>query len=181
MTLYINCCAREESRTNRLARALLESLGGEYQELNLYKEDIKPLTGEALEMRNELLAAGSFDAPEFHYARQFAKADRIVIAAPYWDLSFPSILKVYIENIYVTGIVSRYGADGRPEGLCKADKLYYVTTAGGPYEPRYSFEYIRELATVYLGIGEAELVMAQMLDVEGCCAEEIIGGKIAEL
>ena len=45
---------------------------------------------------------------EISYAKQFAGADTIVIAAPFWDLSFPAILKTYIENIYVTGIVSRY-------------------------------------------------------------------------
>ncbi len=30
----------------------------------------------------------------FLYAKDFAESDIIVIAAPYWDLSFPSILKV---------------------------------------------------------------------------------------
>ena len=32
MTLYINCCPRINSRTDRLARALLKKLG-EYEEL----------------------------------------------------------------------------------------------------------------------------------------------------
>ena len=35
MTLYINCCPRRESRTDRLARALLAKLG-DYEELRLY-------------------------------------------------------------------------------------------------------------------------------------------------
>ena len=48
-----------------------------------------------------------------HYCKSLA--DTIVIAAPFWDFSFPAALKIYIENIYVTGIVSRYGSDGRPE------------------------------------------------------------------
>ena len=48
----------------------------------------------------------------FRYARQFAAADKIVIAAPLWDLSFPAQLKVYLENIYVTGIVTKYSDAG---------------------------------------------------------------------
>lgn len=36
MILYINCCARRDSRTDRLARALLEKLG-DYEELRLYE------------------------------------------------------------------------------------------------------------------------------------------------
>ena len=38
MTLYINCCVREESRTNRLANAVLKKLGNEYTELKLYEK-----------------------------------------------------------------------------------------------------------------------------------------------
>lgn len=87
----------------------------------------------------------------FRYAKQFAYADTIIIAAPYWDLSFPSMLKVYIENIYVTGIVSKYGKDGVPIGLCKASELTYVTTAGGPYNPDFSYGYIREMSTAFWG------------------------------
>ena len=40
----------------------------------------------------------------FDYAKDFAKADTIVIAAPFWDLSFPASLKCYIEAINILGI-----------------------------------------------------------------------------
>ena len=106
MTLFINCCPRGESRTEKLARALLKALG-EY---------------------DALLAEKKYDDEMFRYARQFAAADRIVIAAPLWDLSFPAQLKVYLENIYVTGIVTKYSEAGEPVGLCRASELYYVTT-----------------------------------------------------
>ena len=98
MILYVNCCVRSESRTDRLARALLEKLG-EYTELYLPSEDILPLTEKMLIKRTSLLENGQFDDPIFHYAKQFAAADKIVISAPFWDGSFPSLLKVYIENI----------------------------------------------------------------------------------
>lgn len=42
MTLYINCCTRQDSRTDRLARALLASLG-DHEELRLYDEPLRPL------------------------------------------------------------------------------------------------------------------------------------------
>lgn len=166
MILFINACAREESRTERLASKLLEKLGS-YEETDLYAADLHPLTEERLAARTALIAAENYDDPMFDFAKKFASADTIVIAAPYWDLSFPSILKVYLENIYVTGIVSRYGSDGRPVGLCKATKLYYVTTAGGPYNPDYSYNYLREMAVNCFGIPETELIKAEMLDVDG--------------
>lgn len=179
--LYINSCVRDESRTNKIAQALLQKLGGEYEELNLEEEELTPLSKTTLEYRTELIDKGDYSSPIFRYAKQFAKADIIVIAAPFWDLSFPAALKTYIENIYVTGIVSRYGTDGKPVGMCKAEKLYYVTTAGGPYIPDYSFGYIKDLAVNYLGIKEAMLIKAEMLDIDGFSAENIIKHVIDSL
>lgn len=178
MTLYINCCARDCSRTERLAQAVLKKLGEKYTELRLYDTHIEPLDGARLERRTALLEKGDLSDPMFDLAKQFAAADTIVISAPYWDLSFPSKLKVYIENIYVTGIVTEYGDDGRPRGLCRAKKLYYVTSAGGPYEPEFSYGYIESLAKNYFGIPETELVMAEMLDIVGNDPEAILGAEI---
>ena len=171
--LHINCCPRKESRTKRLADALLKKLGN-YEELKLYQEKILPLNEERLEHRTALIEKGFFDDECFKYARQFADADIIVISAPFWDLSFPAILKVYIENIYITGIVSRYSDDGRPLGLCKAKKLYFVTTAGGPFDERFGYDYIKALALEYFGIKEVALIKAEMLDIDGNDSEAIL-------
>ena len=76
---------------------------------------------------------------------------------------------------------SEYGADGTPRGLCRARKLYYVTTAGGPYLPDFSYDCIRTLATGCFGIPETELIKAEMLDVEGYDAEELIREAIEKL
>ena len=178
MTLYINCCAREESRTNRLARAVLQKLGGDFTELKLYEANLKPLDRDTMNKRTALIERGDYSDPMFDYAKQFASADTIVIAAPYWDLSFPATLKIYIENIYVTGIVSAYDESGMPVGLCKAKELYYVTTAGGPYDPAYSYGYVESLAKSFFGIPVTHLVKAEMLDIVGNDAEEILRRKI---
>ena len=178
MTLYINCCVREESRTERLAKAVLRKLAGEFTELNLYEENLKPLDRDTLNKRTALIEQGDYSDPMFDYAKQFADADTIVIAAPYWDLSFPAMLKTYIENIYITGIVSAYDESGMPVGLCKAKELYYVTTAGGPYDPTYSYGYIESLAKSFFGIPTTHLVKAEMLDIVGNKAEEILNREI---
>ena len=178
MTLYIHCCVREESRTERLAKAVLRKLAGEFTELNLYEENLKPLDRDTLNKRTALIEQGDYSDPMFDYAKQFADADTIVIAAPYWDLSFPALLKTYIENIYITGIVSAYDESGMPVGLCKAKELYYVTTAGGPYDPTYSYGYIESLAKSFFGIPTTHLVKAEMLDIVGNKAEEILNREI---
>ncbi len=179
MILYINSCVRRDSRTNRIAKALLDKMGA-YTELFLPTEDIHPLTAETLTKRDALLAAGQLDDPMLRYARQFAQADKIVVAAPFWDGSFPSLLKAYIENIYAVGIVTVYGADGVPQGLCKADELIYVTTAGGQFIPDFSYAYIKALAESCFGIKQTRLIKAEMLDIIGTDAEKIVAQAIKE-
>ena len=180
MILYINCCVRKESRTDRLARAILDKMG-DYTELYLPDEDLKPLSKEALEKRTRLLEERRFDDTMLRYARQFAEADKIVISAPFWDGSFPSLLKIYIENIYAVGIVSSYSPQGIPIGLCKADELVYVTTAGGQFFSDYSYDYIKALPVNCFGIKETRLVKAEMLDIEGMDAENILADAIMNI
>ena len=173
MVLFVNCCPRDNSRTELLAKKLLDTLGG-YEEVNPEKEGLVPIDNERLNYRTMLLEKGDLSDEIFKYAKQFAAADTIVIAAPFWDLSFPSILKIYIENIYVTGIVSEYDENGTPKGLCKAKKLYYVTTAGGAFDGRFSFDYLKELGESYFGIKETVLINAEMLDIIGNDPEKIL-------
>ena len=126
-TLFINACVRENSRTLVLARNILKDIPGEIIEVDLNQETIAPLNRELLEKRESLLRDGNKNDPMFYYARQFAEADEIVIAAPFWDLSFPALLKTYIERITVSGITFQYIGD-TPYGLCKAKRLTCITT-----------------------------------------------------
>lgn len=178
--LYVNSCIREESRTDRLARVLLKRLG-DYSEVTLESLDIKSLDRKGLDKRTKLLNEGKLDDETFMLAKQFADADIIVISAPFWDNSFPSVLKTYIENIYIIGLVTSYDEKGMPIGLCKAEKLYYVTTAGGSYEKEYSYEYIKRLATCRFGIKDTELIYAENLDIVGNDPEEILDKAIHEV
>ena len=166
--LYVNACAREGSRTNELAQHLLKGLDGCIECVNLYEEKIEPLNAVMLSKRDELLKEGKTDDEFFSLARQFASADTIVIAAPYWDLLFPAVLRIYLENITVGSIAFRYSEKGIPVGLCKADKLYYVTTSGGFIgENNFGFDYVRAIATGFFGIGDVKFFSAEGLDIYG--------------
>ena len=143
--------------------------------------ELQSLSEERLNRRTGLIEQADYTDAMFDPARQFRQADEIVVAAPYWDLSFPAILKLYLENIYVTGLVSEYTEAGRPHGLCRAGKLWYVTTAGGPYLPDFSYGYLQTLATEYFGIPETELICAEMLDVEGYDADNLVAQLIGQI
>ena len=174
-TLFINACVRPNSRTYDLASAVLKHLSGEVNEINLEQEKILPLTSSALAARDSLLRSGHLDAPSLKYAKQFASADQIVIAAPYWDLSFPASLKAFLEAVTATGITFRYSAQGFPEGLCKAKRLIYVTTAGGPIlEYNLGFDYVKALSQLYYGIPQILCLKAENLDIIGADVNAIL-------
>ena len=175
MLLFINACPRADSRTKRLADCLLSALGGRVTELRLADVSFPAVDEAFLHERDRLLSAQEFDHPMFALARQFAAADELVIAAPYWDLSFPAALKAYLEQINVVGLTFRYTPEGVPEGLCRAKRLWYVTTAGGDFCPeQFGFGYVEALAKSFYGIGDVALVKATGVDLVGAPVEEIL-------
>ena len=103
------CVRREESRTKKLLEAALDTVRKEHPDwnleiLNLMDLDLMYWKTETLKERDELLAKKEYDAPVFKYGNQFREADGVIVAAPFWDLSIPAVLKVYIENISAEGI-----------------------------------------------------------------------------
>ena len=182
MLLFVNACARGDSRTKKLADYLLSNTKQKIEEVSL--SDTKfPIVDESfLNKRNSLILQGEFDNPMFSLARQFARADIIVIAAPFWDLSFPAALKQYFEQINVVGVTFRYSEDGVPTGLCKASKLYYITTAGGLYVPEeYGFGYVKAMAESFYGINEVKLFKAVGLDIVGADETKILQNCFDEI
>ena len=158
-----------------LAEKLLKMLDKPYEEIRLEDISFPIVNEEFLNKRDQLIAGGDFQDPMFDLARQFSEAETIVIAAPYWDLSFPAMLKQYLEQINVVGITFRYSEEGVPTGLCRADKLLYVTTAGGPYVPEmFGFGYVQALAHNYYGIQDVKKIEAVGLDIDGADAGAIM-------
>ena len=173
--LYINACCKAESRTNELACHLLDIINDDIENVNLYDENISPINAQLLSKRDSLVKDDRTDDEFLSLAKQFASADTIVIAAPYWDLMFPSILKVYLENITVCGITFRYSEKGIPQSLCKAKNLYYVTTAGGFIkENNFGFDYVNALAKAFFGIENVRFFSAEGLDIVGADVSQIM-------
>ena len=182
-TLFVDACARKESRTRKLAEYLLSFLDGEVEKADLYRQGAFPLDENALIQREQCMACGQCEGQSIAYARQFAEADQIVIAAPHWDLSFPAILKAYIENINVIGLTFAYDDQGNPFGLCKAKKLYYIATAGGKIleNDRYGFDYVQALCRRFYGIPETKAFYAECLDIVGQDPQKILEGTEKEI
>ena len=190
--LFVNSCLNQESsRTQRLADAVLDKMleeaaaageSAQVEELSLVDAGIEGLSEETLALRSEKAAEKDFSHELFAPARQFREADEVVIAAPYWDLSFPAMLKSYIEQLCVNGLTFSYSEEGIPVGHCLAKRLTYVTTAGG-YLGEYNmgYDYVAAVCKLYFGIGESRCISAEGLDIWGNDAEAILADAIAAL
>lgn len=162
--IFIDACMRAGSRTKRIARPIIEELRKRYsvETVDLTK-NIYPVTDNyTLEDRNQ----GVFPTEHVDLAKRIAAADRIVIAAPFWDMSFPSALKVFFENMSLFGITFDTN-DKECYGLCKAEKVMYITSrgmnisTGDPLEQ--ATPYIKALSHLW-GWGELTVVAAQNMD-----------------
>ena len=170
--LFIDSTVRPQniSRTYKLAQKVLE----ENVKTGLYEtetvrlldneEKLLPLNYKRLEERTALVQKKAYDNSLFSFARQFADADLIVIAAPFWDMSFPAVLKCYFEQVSVSGVTFYYNEKNEAVGLCKAKKIIYVTTAGGKRYYNGGFEYVKGLCENLFGIKSFEEVYEENLD-----------------
>lgn len=195
--LFVNACVRgARSRTLTLARAFLARYAETHPqdhitERDLMEQRLQPQYPEILDERDALWKAGRLDAPMFEPARQFAAADKLVLAAPFWDLSFPAVLRIYLERISVCNITFGYDGEGRSLGLAKAEKLLFITTRGGNFSaPETAWmelgaRHLEALCAMY-GIPRFELLCAESLDDVRCDSADLLaramdrGRRLAE-
>ena len=165
--LFVNACVRSTSRTERLARSFLDGLQEEYtiKECKLETLSLLPFNEDMLRQRDLDVAAEKFTDSKYALAHEFAEADRIVIAAPYWDCLFPASLKLYLEHICVCGITFAYTEEGALQKRCRADRMICISTSGGYLPQPSSAElYIRELGKLF-SIEQTSFYVAEALDI----------------
>ena len=161
---YIDSCLRYGSNTKKIADALLDRLSERYEveTVKLSDYDFPVVKNGILNDRNNGIVPEEY----VNIARKIAAADRLVISAPFWDMSFPSALKVFIENMSLFNVTF---ASNEKEcyGLCKAEKVLYITTRGMNINTGDDMEqatpYIKAIGKLW-GLGELNVVSAQNMD-----------------
>lgn len=170
--LYIKANIKPEgqSRTFQVSDTFIEEYKKQHSEdeiitLDLYKEDIDFLRPEDLGVLFGPKTEESKQHPHLKYAYQFVEADKYIVATPMWNLSFPAILKAYLDYVSVSGITFQYTANG-PVGLCKDKKALYIVARGGAYENTPVEMGERYLRTIFgfFGITDMETIALENLD-----------------
>lgn len=180
------CVRRKESRTKQMMDKAVETLSALHKDwnfeiLNLMDLDLNYLNTETLKKRDALLAKKEYDHPMFALGNQFREADGILVAAPFWDLSVPAVLKVYIENISAEGITFGCNASGL-YGICNGKWMLFLTTrgdcwAGNNMEQGSTY---MEAISKFFGIDQFQCVYADGLDNQKYNGAKILQDALKE-
>lgn len=164
--IVINACVRQaDSRTLRIAEPIIKALAERYDTVRYdlpEMEWLRPLTPALYAERGN----GSIPAWAMEAAKNISEADRILIASPFWDMSFPAALKCFFEQTSLFDVT--FTDNGSTcIGLCKAPKVLYITTrgmdiaTGDPLEQ--ATPYIRAIGSLW-NLGELTTIAAQNMD-----------------
>lgn len=185
--LFVDACMRgpEQSRTYGLCRHFVDEYLKTHPEFQLVRRDLTAgdlpqLTGALADQREEWPVTQP-DNPLIAPAKEVAGADVIVVGAPYWDLTFPAALKVYLEWASLNHVTFCYTDGGKQEGLSRCADLIFITTGGGPIQGRnFGYDYLKALSHM-LGIRRTHCVTAEGLDVQGNDVSAILNQAKEEL
>lgn len=175
--IFIDATMREESRTRSIAGPLVSELAKRYEieTISLDGAGFPAVDSRILHDRD----CGIVPEEYAEMARRIAAADRIVIAAPFWDMSFPSALKVFFENMSLFHITFD-SDDTHCYGLCRCEKVLYITTRGMDIHTGDPLEqatpYLRALGSLW-GLGSLYVISAENMDYS---APDIIEKKIED-
>ena len=146
--LYITANTKPEtiSTSRTVGRMMVNALSKQFsdlqiEELDLYTASLPPLKHHYFTGRNTLVNADAMLAlpPEEqgHLAQiarlcdQFVSADIYVLAAPMWSLSFPAVVKEYLDCIIIGGKTIGFQKE-KPYGLLddRNRSFVYVQSSG---------------------------------------------------
>ncbi|WP_029286702.1 FMN-dependent NADH-azoreductase [Pedobacter sp. R20-19] len=103
--------------------------------------------------------------------QEIMDADVLVIGAPMYNFSIPSVLKAWFDHIARAGITFKYGANG-PEGLVTGKKAYIAVSTGGIYSSGEAagYDFVVPYIKAYLGfigITDVTVVRAEGFAIPG--------------
>lgn len=196
--LYITAHPLDELGSNSMAagKAFIDSYkdnhsSDEVKHIDLFKEDIPVIDKDVLTGCGKLRNGDELNQDEqqkvdrfSEILEEFLSADKYVFVSPMWNLSFPPVLKAYIDAISIAGKTFKYTAEG-PQGLLTDKKVLHIQSRGGFYSegPAADVEsgdrYLRTIMT-FLGVPSYENVIIEGHNAEPERTEEIKAASIAE-
>src|SRR6266852_2399372 len=140
--LQIDSSARASSVTRRLTAKFAEEWRTNNPDGEVIQRDLSvtafPLITDdwgAAHLEDSKLtpAQRSYLSTSDELIEELKAADTVVIGAPMYNFSIPSLLKAWIDQIVRIGKTLGYGPNGR-QGLLTRKRVVVITSRGGAYE-----------------------------------------------
>lgn len=154
--LYVKCDPKPEAQSSclRVGREFVRQYESRFpehavEELDLYNTELPEVDGIVYNGRSGIVSGSAYDGMNYEgqekvdrvnaLCTQFLSADRYVVAAPMWSLTFPSKLKAYIDCVVINGRTIRV-TPARVEGLmCDTQRrMVFIQSCGGNYGGLFS-------------------------------------------
>ncbi|MEI4529260.1 FMN-dependent NADH-azoreductase [Priestia megaterium] len=152
MTTVLYITAHPHDDSNSYSMAVGKAFIDTYKELNpndqvihvdLYKEHIPHIDAEVFSGWGKLRSGSTFETlsedEKLKVTRlgeineQFISADKFVFVTPFWNFSYPPVMKAYLDAVSVAGKSFRYTENGQPVGLLTDKKAVHIQARGGFY------------------------------------------------
>jgi len=199
--LYIT--ANPNAVENSFGLSVGEAFIEEYKSVNpthevvhfdLFKENVPAIDGSVLDAWGKL--GNGVDFAELSAEQQqalaamnknldlFMGADEYVFVTPLWNLSFPSVVKNFIDNFTIAGKTFKYTENG-PKGLLENKKALHIQASGGVYSNGpgtaldFSSPYLKMMLN-FVGITEVSQIFVEGMAAMADQAGEIKAKAIAE-
>lgn len=180
-TLFINATTLDSSRTQVIAKHLLDNYIKGYVEVDLTTDPVPPVDDNTFEIKYKNLEQGNLNHPSLKNALLLKEAELVIIAAPLWNLGFPASLKAFLDDAIITNLTFKYGPVGNIISLCNTKKVILISTSGGPYMKSHTYKFIKDFSFLFLGTTNVKLYKADNLDVFTDCVEKILEKTIAKI
>lgn len=190
--LYINSNPKplDQSFGLRLGRHFLNELSNqnekiEIETVNLYEENIPLIDADVLDAWGKLAAGIELSPSQVEKTtrmgeilEQFLSADMYVFNTPMWNLSYPPMLKAYIDNVVMAGKTFKYTENG-PQGLLGEKTAVHIQSRGGVYSegPAQNFEFTNgylQGVMAFIGITDYHHVYTEGMAAAPDRAEDIL-------
>lgn len=142
--LRIDCSPRIAPSHSRRLADFIESKWianhpeGHIQYRDLAKSEIPHISNETIsafqsQPEGMTLALKDASALSDELVKELKSADEILISSPLYNLSSPSVLKAYIDQVVRSGHTFTVKPDGSYEGLLKGRRVYLALVMGAHY------------------------------------------------
>ncbi len=140
--LQIDSSARSSSVTRRLTAKFAKEWRKNHPDGEVIQRDLSataiPLitddwSATQIEDSKRTPAQRSYLFTSDELIEELKAADTVVIGAPMYNFSIPSLLKAWIDQVVRIGETVGYGPNG-PQGLLAGKKVVLITSRGGAYE-----------------------------------------------